>query len=239
MIALKFREFLPGYVGEEFDNLVAQLRGFFSISFNEDGTLQGLDLGLTSVPIGAISQYAGATAPSGWLFCAGDAVSRVTYKSLFEVIGTTYGSGDGSTTFNLPDLRERFAYGKATAGVLGATGGAAGHAHSISASGDHTHSIDDHAHSISGENDHTHTGTTDATGDTAQISSGAVTIIPVAAHTHAFATDGAGSHSHGGATGTTSISANANGDHSHGGATGSATALPPYVTLNYIILAGA
>lgn len=57
-------------------------------------------------PIGAIMSYGGATAPSGWLLCQGQAISRVTYADLFDAIGTTFGSGDGSTTFNLPDLRE-------------------------------------------------------------------------------------------------------------------------------------
>lgn len=56
-------------------------------------------------PVGLVSDFAGATAPSLWLFCYGQAVSRTTYALLFAAIGTLYGSGDGSTTFNLPDLR--------------------------------------------------------------------------------------------------------------------------------------
>lgn len=60
-----------------------------------------------SAPIGIIQAYAGSTAPTGWLICDGSAVSRTTYSELFGVIGTTYGSGNGSTTFNLPDLRGR------------------------------------------------------------------------------------------------------------------------------------
>lgn len=60
---------------------------------------------------GMIQMFAGATAPSGWLICNGQAVSREDYSTLFNVIGTTYGSGDGSTTFNLPDLRGRFPLG--------------------------------------------------------------------------------------------------------------------------------
>ena len=57
-------------------------------------------------PIGSIQAYGGTTAPSGWLLCQGQAVSRTEYADLFNVIGTAYGSGDGSTTFNVPDLRE-------------------------------------------------------------------------------------------------------------------------------------
>lgn len=60
---------------------------------------------------GAVMAFAMDTTPSGWLRCNGDAVSRTTYAGLFAVIGTTYGVGDGSTTFNLPDLRGEFVRG--------------------------------------------------------------------------------------------------------------------------------
>ncbi len=63
---------------------------------------------------GVIQMYAGAAAPTGWLLCDGSAVSRTTYATLFAVIGTTYGVGDGSTTFNLPDMRGRMPVGKGT-----------------------------------------------------------------------------------------------------------------------------
>lgn len=64
------------------------------------------------IPVGSVQDYAGSTAPSGWLLCYGQAVSRTTYEDLFDVIGTTYGVGDSSTTFNLPDLRGRVVAGK-------------------------------------------------------------------------------------------------------------------------------
>lgn len=92
-------------------------------------------------PISAGMDFWGTTAPAGWLFSYGQAVSRTTYAALFAVIGTTYGAGDGSTTFNLPDKRGRASYGKDDMGgtsadritnqsggwdgdVLGAAGGA-------------------------------------------------------------------------------------------------------------------
>lgn len=92
-------------------------------------------------PVGTIIDFAGATAPSGWLFCDELAISRTAFAALFNVIGTTYGVGDGSTTFNKPDLRGRAAVGKDNMGgntagritsaavsidgtVLGAAGGA-------------------------------------------------------------------------------------------------------------------
>lgn len=62
--------------------------------------------------IGEVVAFAGATLPAGWLWCDGSAVSRSTYASLFATLGTGYGAGDGSTTFNLPDLRGRLPLGK-------------------------------------------------------------------------------------------------------------------------------
>ena len=75
------------------------------------------------MPTGMVVPYAGAVAPDGWLLCQGQAVSRTTYAQLFSVIGTTYGSGDGSTTFNLPDMRGRVAVGS-DANSLGSRVGA-------------------------------------------------------------------------------------------------------------------
>ena len=69
------------------------------------------------IPPGAIIDYAGTVAPSEWLLCDGSARSRTTYASLFAAIGTRFGAGDGSTTFNLPDAR-----GRVTAGVDGSAG---------------------------------------------------------------------------------------------------------------------
>ena len=69
------------------------------------------------VPTGIVQFFAGSSAPKGWLVCDGSAVSRTEYDELFEVIGTTYGAGDGSTTFNLPDLIDRFAEGGTNVGT--------------------------------------------------------------------------------------------------------------------------
>lgn len=69
------------------------------------------------LPVGAVFAFAADTDPSGCLICNGAEVSRTTYVRLFKVIGTTYGSGDGSTTFNLPNLIDRFIQGSGTAGT--------------------------------------------------------------------------------------------------------------------------
>jgi microcystin-dependent protein len=67
-------------------------------------------------PSGSVTAYTAATAPSGWLLCDGSAVSRAVYSVLFSVIGTTFGAGDGTTTFNLPDMRGRMIAGLAVSG---------------------------------------------------------------------------------------------------------------------------
>jgi microcystin-dependent protein len=73
--------------------------------------LAAYEASIAGVPVGAMMAYAGATAPSGWHLCYGQAVSRTTYSALFSIIGIAYGAGDGSTTFNLPDKRGRASIG--------------------------------------------------------------------------------------------------------------------------------
>lgn len=73
-------------------------------------------------PIGTIFAFAGNDIPAGYLPCNGSAISRETYADLFAVIGTTYGSGDGSTTFNLPNLTDKFIQGSDTAGTVKSAG---------------------------------------------------------------------------------------------------------------------
>ena len=82
----------------------------------QDGavTAAKLDSAAVSVlmPTSTILSYAGSSAPTGYLLCDGSAISRTTYSDLFGIVGTTYGVGDGSTTFNIPDLRGRVIAGK-------------------------------------------------------------------------------------------------------------------------------
>lgn len=80
--------------------------------------------GIEGVNTGLIIPWSDATAPSGFLECNGDAVSRTTYSALFAIIGTTYGSGDGSTTFNVPDLQDRVANNTSPTKSFASTGGA-------------------------------------------------------------------------------------------------------------------
>ena len=71
-----------------------------------------------ALPVGSYIQFAGSQAPAGFLVCNGGEISRTTYSELFAVIGTIYGSGDGSTTFNLPNLTDRFLQGSTTSGTV-------------------------------------------------------------------------------------------------------------------------
>ena len=126
-----------------------------------------------TIPSGSVTQYLGTSAPTGWLLCDGTAVSRSTYANLFAILGTRYGSGNGSTTFNLPDFRDKFLRGAAsTATLSGSTSGAdththtgPSHTHTVSAhthgSGSHTHSVSAHTH---GSGSHTHTFSGSGTG---------------------------------------------------------------------------
>ena len=74
------------------------------------------------LPVGIVQAFAGTTIPRGWLLCDGSAVSRTGYAALYDVIGTTYGAGNGSTTFNLPNLVDKFVEGSATAGTVKSAG---------------------------------------------------------------------------------------------------------------------
>jgi microcystin-dependent protein len=97
------------------------------------------------LPVGSVIDYAGALAPTNFLICDGSAISRTTYSTLFAVLGTTYGPGDGSTTFNLPNLGGRMTMGVGNSGLstytLGQTGGEESHSLTIPELPAHNHRI--------------------------------------------------------------------------------------------------
>jgi microcystin-dependent protein len=153
----------------------------------------------TAAVTGTIMIVGMSTPPTGWLKCDGAAVSRTTYSALFSAIGTTFGAGDGSTTFNVPELRGEFARGwddgrgVDTARVFGSSqaeettshthtassgGVSAGHTHEISATSDnnsvsHTHVVSINTGTNSVGHTHTFSGTANSAG----------------AHTHTFLID--------------------------------------------------
>ena len=96
----------------------------------------------SQLPTGGLMMWATSSAPSGWLLCNGAAVSRSTYSGLYAVVGTTFGSGDGSTTFNLPDYRDRMPIGAGTTYSANSSGGSKD---AIVVS--HTHTATDSGHS--------------------------------------------------------------------------------------------
>jgi len=180
---------------------------------------------LASVPTGAGFQWFTNTAPTGYLLCQGQAVSRATYAALYLLWGTFYGIGDGATTFNLPDLRQRFPLGKAASGTgatLGSTGGSI----------DHTHTGPSHTHTISASGTHTHSD-----GSYATDAHSALSNLTVDGNLDGVTL----SASHTGHTHNITGSSGADGDHSHGGATAAGgtgatgTANPPFFVVNYIV----
>ncbi|OGQ60733.1 MAG: hypothetical protein A3J24_06360 [Deltaproteobacteria bacterium RIFCSPLOWO2_02_FULL_53_8] len=114
-----------------------------------------LPTGMGGAPTGVLLPFAGvASIPVGWLLCYGQAVSRTTYADLFAAVSTTYGVGDGSTTFNLPDMRGRLPLGQdnmggtsanrvtdAAADSVGNGLGAETHQHTVPSSGSHDHQM--------------------------------------------------------------------------------------------------
>lgn len=101
--------------------------------------------GLSASPTGSIIIFAGTTAPTGWLLCDGSAVMRTRYSVLFGVIGTTFGAGDTTTTFNVPDLRQKTIVGVGTNTTnnyaLGGTGGEENHTLTVNEIPAHTHTV--------------------------------------------------------------------------------------------------
>jgi microcystin-dependent protein len=136
------------------------------ITANElaDGSVTAIKLASSALlPSGAVMPFAMATAPTGWFSCDGSVISRTTYALLFAAIGTTFGAGDGSNTFAIPDLRGRFVRSTGTDGTstslaIGVKQDSANltHTHGVNDPG-HNHGLNDPGHS------HTYNGTTSAT----------------------------------------------------------------------------
>ena len=202
------------------DYLETQLRGVIGLIPTMDRS--------SDVPTGVALPYAGTAAPAGWLLCDGAAVSRISYGRLFGIIGTAFGAGDGSTTFNLPDLRGRYPLGKDNMGGVSANRVTATEADNLGQGAGAEAialaevNLPSHVHGI-----------------------GTLTVGSESNHTHSYnapgptaVQTGAGSTGGGAASTTGTGSAHIHPITGNTGATGSGTAhanVPPYQTFNYII----
>ena len=179
------------------------------ITANElaDGSVTAIKLASSALlPSGAVMPFAMATAPTGWFSCDGSVISRTTYALLFAAIGTTFGAGDGSNTFAIPDLRGYFVRGSGTNedGVVSGAFGAKqshmfeNHGHAVSTS---IGAVGDHTHTTPANTEPGNTNTRNIFGD----ATGALTNIstsPAGAHTHVISVtvNGANTNSFGAET---------------------------------------
>jgi microcystin-dependent protein len=176
------------------------------------------------VPSGTVSQTARATAPTGYLLCDGSAISRTTYSSLFDAIGTAYGVGNGSTTFNIPNLKGRVPVGFDSSQTEFDTLGESGGAKTVAITEAQMPS-------------HSHTGTTSTGGNHSHtLNDSYLQGIPASGGGSRVI---AGDQQHSGWSDTRYVQAA--GDHNHSFTTSSAGSgqahnnLQPYVVLNYMI----
>jgi microcystin-dependent protein len=195
--------------------------------------------GKGAVPIGAGTDYWGTTEPTGWLFAYGQAISRTTYAALFAILGTTYGTGDGSTTFNMPDKRDRASFAKSDMGgssanrITNQTDGWNGDTLG-DAGGTQTHTL-----TTAQLASHTHTGTTGNESTTETHS-----YLQTIANTTNTTAAGVGVDVVSSLTTTGATTGSQSLNHTHSfttAAAGSGTAhnnLPPGIVCNYIIFAG-
>jgi microcystin-dependent protein len=207
-------------------------------------------------PPGVISQYAGSSAPNGYLLCDGSAVSRSTYSQLFNVIGVLYGNGNGATTFNLPNLKGRIPVGFDSSQTefdnLGEAGGSKTNTLSVNQlpSHNHTGTTDSdglHNHTGTADSAGLHTHTSNAVGGQGNLglvtANGVNTVVDTDSSNgelnvwttpYALSIDNGGVHTH-------NLSINNNGTHTHTFTTNntgggqSVNNLQPYIVLNYII----
>jgi microcystin-dependent protein len=179
------------------------------------------------VAAGFILQYAGTTAPAGWLLCDGSAVSRTTYAGLFAVIGTSYGAGNGSTTFNLPNLKSKIPAGyyasDADFNLMGKTGGAKTQTLTAAQLPAHNHGVGSLSAASGGSHSHS---LSDKHAPDRTVASGFLSSLTKGYSTTSRTTGSDGSHSH-------TLSGNS-------GSTGSSSAfniMQQYITVNFIIRA--
>jgi microcystin-dependent protein len=176
-----------------------------------DDQIAALPAAAAGVPSGSIIWTASPTAPTGYLKANGAAVSRTTYADLFTAIGTLYGAGDGSTTFNLPDMRGEFARGWDDG--RGVDSGRAFASSQAEMLGPHTHPVTDPGHSHSGSTgeDGGHSHTVVVSGAIQGSTASQINASIAADNTWSnFSTSSVGNHTHSISSGTTGVSVGSN-----------------------------
>lgn len=201
---------------------------------------------------GSIYMFAGSTVPNGLLECDGSAVSRETYAILFGVIGTTYGDGDGSTTFNLPDLSGKVVMGYSQDYALGTSGGSETVTLTSSEIPEHEHEVGSHTHGntiAASYPELSHTITQPAynysgpNGKTGTIRNGA---YPVTATAYTGASNATASrtnasvaaHDEASCTVSGEILASPDTETGAAGSDGAHNNMQPYITMKYVIATG-
>ena len=190
---------------------------------------------------------AAGSIPTGYLNCDGAAVSRSTYSTLYALIANTYGAGNGSTTFNVPNLAGRFAIGKSGSYALASTGG--GTTSSFTPSGSVSVTVNNHTLTQSQIPSHNHSASTSVSGTVTLsnlknqfVGSSGSGVIMRQWSNNAAPTSSSTSYTSFSGSGSTSISpTGGGGGHNHGasgsfsGSSGSVNILGPYISLNFII----
>ena len=171
--------------------------------------------GIEGIPTATIVPWSDSSVPSGFLECNGAAVSRSTYSALFAIVGTTYGAGDGSSTFNIPNLQDNVPVGKSNNKAVGSTGGA----NTVAGTGNVAGSTANASISTTQLASHSHGGT-GTPGNPGSAYSSPFAMVQANAAPNVGSTGSGQAHSH-------NLSANFVGD--------ATSVLQPYLTIIYII----
>ncbi len=226
----------------------------YALTAHEHDTVSGIT--------GSVIMFAASLPPDGWVLCNGQLLNRTDFASLFAVIGTTFGAGDGTTTFGVPNLASRFPIGNSASYPLGSVGGskdhehsngAESHAHSASGSDSgHSHGGVSHSHSAGGHGhpltntDHSHSASTASHAHGNVTNGGGTTTTQTPGTTVSSASSGGivgtasesiGSTAAGTGSASASVSVGVGSANTTAHTAATNKSLPPYISLNYIMKA--